>query len=317
MGERSALKNNEISDVVFPEVAEEFLIWLVVERGRAVNTVEAYRRDIAQYLLYLREKRTTLMKAQVEDVENFLTVRLENGAAKSSLARQFSALRMLHRFMVEEHFRKDDPAVMAEGIGKPAGIPKPLSEEEMTLLIGSVVGDEPRQLRDRAVIEFLYATGARVSEVCGLNLSDLDMESSLVRLFGKGSKERVVPFGSIAHGALSQWTAVGRSALELLQERRRDDSHAVFLTNRGARISRQVIFNIVRDAGIRAKIDRDVSPHALRHSCATHLLDHGAGLRIVQEMLGHASISTTQVYTRVSQERLWQVYGDSHPRARR
>ena len=317
MGERSALKNLDISDVVFPEVAEEFFIWLVVERGRAVNTVEAYRRDIAQYLLYLREKRTTLMKAQVEDVENFLTVRLENGAAKSSLARQFSAVRMLHRFMVEEHFRNDDPAVMAEGIGKPAGIPKPLSEEEMTLLIGSVVGDEPRQLRDRAILEFLYATGARVSEVCGLNLSDLDMESSLVRLFGKGSKERVVPFGSIAHGALSQWIASGRFALEPLQERRRDDSHAVFLTNRGARISRQVIFNIVRDAGLRAKIERDVSPHALRHSCATHLLDRGADLRVVQEMLGHASIATTQVYTRVSQERLWQVYGDSHPRARR
>ena len=311
MGERSALKNLDISDVVFPEVAEE------LERGRAVNTVEAYRRDIAQYLLYLREKRTTLMKAQVEDVENFLTVRLENGAAKSSLARQFSAVRMLHRFMVEEHFRNDDPAVMAEGIGKPAGIPKPLSEEEMTLLIGSVVGDEPRQLRDRAILEFLYATGARVSEVCGLNLSDLDMESSLVRLFGKGSKERVVPFGSIAHGALSQWIASGRFALEPLQERRRDDSHAVFLTNRGARISRQVIFNIVRDAGLRAKIERDVSPHALRHSCATHLLDRGADLRVVQEMLGHASIATTQVYTRVSQERLWQVYGDSHPRARR
>ena len=317
MGERSALKNIEISDVVFPEVAEEFFIWLVVERGRAVNTVEAYRRDIAQYLLYLREKRTTLMKAQVEDVENFLTVRLENGAAKSSLARQFSALRMLHRFMVEEHFRNDDPAVMAEGVGKPAGIPKPLSEDEMTRLIGSVIGDEPRQLRDRAVIEFLYATGARVSEVCGLNLSDLDMESSLVRLFGKGSKERVVPFGSIAHGALSQWIAAGRFALEPVKERRRDDSHAVFLTNRGARISRQVIFNIVRDAGLRAEIDRDVSPHALRHSCATHLLDHGADLRVVQEMLGHASIATTQVYTRVSQERLWQVYGDSHPRARR
>ena len=317
MGERSALKNLDISDVVFPEVAEEFFIWLVVERGRAVNTVEAYRRDIAQYLLYLREKRTTLMKAQVEDVENFLTVRLENGAAKSSLARQFSAVRMLHRFMVEEHFRNDDPAVMAEGIGKPAGIPKPLSEEEMTLLIGSVVGDEPRQLRDRAILEFLYATGARVSEVCGLSLSDLDMESSLVRLFGKGSKERVVPFGSIAHGALSQWIASGRFALEPLQERRRDDSHAVFLTNRGARISRQVIFNIVRDAGLRAKIERDVSPHALRHSCATHLLDRGADLRVVQEMLGHASIATTQVYTRVSQERLWQVYGDSHPRARR
>jgi integrase/recombinase XerD len=280
VGEGSPLKNVEVSDVVFPEVAEEFFNWLVVERGRAANTVEAYRRDIAQYLLYLSDKRSSLMKAQVEDVENFLTQRLENGAAKTSLARQFSALRMLHRFMVEERFRKDDPAVMAEGVGKPAGIPKPLSEDEMTLLIGSVVGDEPRQLRDRAVLEFLYATGARVSEVCGLNLSDLDMESSLVRLFGKGSKERVVPFGSIAHGALGQWLASGRYALEPAQWRRRDDAQAVFLANRGARISRQVIFNIVREAGLRAKIDRVISPHALRHSCATHLLDHGDGITI-------------------------------------
>jgi len=270
VGEGSPLKNVEVSDVVFPEVAEEFFNWLVVERGRAANTVEAYRRDIAQYLLYLSDKRSSLMKAQVEDVENFLTHRLENGAAKSSLARQFSALRMLHRFMVEERFRKDDPAVMAEGVGKPAGIPKPLSEDEMTLLIGSVVGDEPRQLRDRAVLEFLYATGARVSEVCGLNLSDLDMESSLVRLFGKGSKERVVPFGSIAHGALGQWLASGRYALEPAQWRRRDDAQAVFLANRGARISRQVIFNIVREAGLRAKIDRDISPHAhVQHTCST------------------------------------------------
>lgn len=300
-----------------PEEIEEFLNWLVVERGRAQNTVDAYRRDLLQYVDYLTSVKRTIHKATVQDVESFLSVRLQSGAAKSSIARQFSAMRMLHRFMVEEDFRVDDPAVLAEGISKPAGIPKPLSETEVESLIGSVLGEEPRNLRDRALLEFLYATGARVSEVCALNLADVDRETSLVRLFGKGSKERIVPFGSAAHSALEAWLEMGRDLMVPTKWRRRDDSVAIFLGGRGTRLSRQVAWNVVRDAGQRAGIDRELSPHALRHSCATHLLDHGADLRIVQEMLGHASITTTQVYTRVSQERLWQVYAQAHPRARR
>jgi len=299
-----------------PEI-EEFLDWLVVERGRANNTVDAYRRDLSQYDAWLRSLGTDPARASVADIERFLAERAATGAAKSSIARQFSSIRMLHRFMVEEGFRHDDPAGLSEGVSKPAGIPKPLSEDEVTSLIASVSGDEPRNRRDRALLEFLYATGARVSEVCGLNLADLDMQASLVRLFGKGAKERVVPFGSVAHQALESWLSLGRSAMEPLRWRKRDDSLAVFLGGRGTRLSRQVAFQVVRDAGLRAGIDREVSPHALRHTCATHLLDHGADLRIVQEMLGHASITTTQVYTRVSQERLWQVYTEAHPRARR
>lgn len=296
---------------------EEFLEWLVVERGRAVNTVEAYRRDLENYDAWLIANGSDPASAAVTDIERFLAERTAEGSAKSSMARQFSSIRQLHRYMVEEGYRKDDPAALAEGVSKPAGIPKPLTEDEVGALIGSVVGDEPRNLRDRALLEFLYATGARVSEVCGLNLSDLDMEASLVRLFGKGSKERVVPFGSVAHGALERWINVGRPAMEPVRWRNRDEANAVFLGGRGTRLSRQVAFQVVRDAAQRAGIEREVSPHALRHTCATHLLDHGADLRIVQEMLGHASITTTQVYTRVSQERLWQVYAESHPRARR
>ena len=300
-----------------PDEISEFLNWLVVERGRAQNTIDAYRRDLVQYVDYLSLTKKDLGRATVQDVEAFLSVRLQSGVAKSSIARQFSAMRMLHRFMVEEDFRTDDPAALAEGISKPAGIPKPLSENEVVALIGSVLGDEPRNLRDRAILEFLYATGARVSEVCALNLADIDRETSLVRLFGKGSKERIVPFGSAAHGALEAWLEMGRELMVPTKWRRRDDSVAVFLGGRGTRLSRQVAWNVVRDAGQRAGINRELSPHALRHSCATHLLDHGADLRIVQEMLGHASITTTQVYTRVSQERLWQVYAQAHPRARR
>ena len=295
----------------------EFLDWLVVERGRAANTIEAYRRDLEAYDAWLVARDSDPSSAVVADVERFVAERAAAGAAKSSIARQFSSIRMLHRYMVEEGYRKDDPAALAEGVSKPAGIPKPLTEDEVAALIGSVVGDEPRHLRDRALLEFLYATGARVSEVCGLNLADLDMEASLVRLFGKGSKERVVPFGSIAHAAIERWISVGRPAMEPVRWRNRDEANAVFLGGRGTRMSRQVAFQVVRDAAQRAGIEREVSPHALRHTCATHLLDHGADLRIVQEMLGHASITTTQVYTRVSQERLWQVYAQAHPRARK
>jgi integrase/recombinase XerD len=295
----------------------EFLDWLVVERGRSSNTIDAYRRDLEQYDAWLQSRGSGLDDVSVSDIEHFLAERTRGGAAKSSMARQFSSIRMLHRFMVEEGFRRDDPAALAEGVSKPAGIPKPLSEDEVSSLIASVSGDEPRNLRDRALLEFLYATGARVSEVCGLNLADLDMDASLVRLFGKGAKERVVPFGSVAHAALENWIVNGRPVMEPTRWRRRDDSLAVFLGGRGTRLSRQVAFQVVRDAGERAGIDREVSPHALRHTCATHLLDHGADLRIVQEMLGHASITTTQVYTRVSQERLWQVYAEAHPRARK
>ncbi|NBN90148.1 MAG: tyrosine recombinase [Actinobacteria bacterium] len=283
----------------------EFLDWLVVERGRSSNTIDAYRRDLEQYDAWLQSRGSGLDDVSVSDIEHFLAERTRGGAAKSSMARQFSSIRMLHRFMVEEGFRRDDPAGLAEGVSKPAGIPKPLSEDEVSSLIASVSGDEPRNLRDRALLEF------------GLNLADLDMDASLVRLFGKGAKERVVPFGSVAHTALENWIVNGRPVMEPTRWRRRDDSLAVFLGGRGTRLSRQVAFQVVRDAGERAGIDREVSPHALRHTCATHLLDHGADLRIVQEMLGHASITTTQVYTRVSQERLWQVYAEAHPRARK
>lgn len=299
-----------------PVEVRDFLDWLVVERGRSSNTVAAYRRDLEQYATWLSGRKRTLSTCGVGDIEAFLAARIASGAAKSSMARQFSAIRMLHRYMVEERVRDDDPSAMAEGVSKPAGIPKPLTEEETERVIGSVVGDEPRALRDRALLEFLYATGARVSEVCGLNLADLDMEASLVRLFGKGSKERVVPFGSVAHAALERWLQLGRPAMEPVRWRSRDHANSVFLGGRGTRLSRQVAWNVVREAGVRAGLARELSPHALRHSCATHLLDHGADLRIVQEMLGHASITTTQVYTRVSQDRLWQVYAEAHPRAR-
>jgi integrase/recombinase XerD len=179
------------------------------------------------------------------------------------------------------------------------------------------VGEDPVSLRDRALLEFLYATGARISEACGLSLHDLDRDERVVRLFGKGSKERVVPFGRSAAAAMDEWLARGRPHMEPARWQRRGDQQAVFLNRRGGRLSRQAAWSVVRLYGERTGLADRLSPHVLRHSCATHLLDRGADLRIVQEMLGHASISTTQVYTKVSQERLWQVYRQAHPRAGR
>jgi integrase/recombinase XerD len=226
-----------------------------------------------------------------------------------------AAIRMLHRFMTAEGMRNDDPTADFDGIKVPAGIPKPLSEDEVESLLAAVTGTEPVALRDRALLELLYATGARISEVCGLSMGDLDLDAGLVRLYGKGSKERLVPVGKCAREAVDLWLSEGREKLEPVRWLKRGDAEAIFLNNRGGRLGRQAAFAIVSRSGAKAGLSAQLSPHVLRHSCATHMLDHGADLRIVQEMLGHVSISTTQVYTRVSQERLIDQYRTAHPRA--
>jgi integrase/recombinase XerD len=224
---------------------------------------------------------------------------------------------MLHSYLVAEDVRTDNPSARIEGVRVPTGVPKPLSLVEVESLLSSVIGEDCLALRDRALLEFLYATGARISEACDLNLDDLDLNSRVVRLFGKGSKERVVPFGRTAESHLRTYLAVGgREVLVPDYWAKQGDREAVFLTNRGRRLNRQKAWNIVRDAGVASGIAQELSPHVLRHSCATHMLEHGADLRIVQEMLGHATISTTQIYTKVSQERLMNVYREAHPRAR-
>mgnify|MGYP001827815431 FL=1 len=203
-----------------------------------------------------------------------------------------------------------------EGVRVPSGIPKPLTEAQVTSLIDSVLVTEPIHRRDLALIELLYATGARISEAVGLSIGEIDRDARLVRLYGKGAKERIVPFGSTAAAALDDWfSPSGRAMVVPAQWRSRDDAEAVFLNTRGGRLTRQAAWQVIKKYGTRAGIGDELSPHVLRHSCATHLLDHGADLRVVQEMLGHASISTTQIYTKVSQERLWDVYRSAHPRA--
>lgn len=305
-------------DLDVPLEVEDFLSWLLSERGRAANTIAAYRRDLTAYARWLDARGRTLATVTGDDLVDLIGARREAAAAASSIARQLAAIRMLHRHLVSEGQRLDDPTADLEGVKIPAGIPKALSETEIAALLDAVTGDDPIARRDRALLELLYGTGARISEVCDLSMGAIDFDARLVRLFGKGSKERIVPFGRAAARALDEWFATeGRMALVPAQWRRRDDANAVFLNTRGGRLTRQAAWAVINKHGRRAGLDtrHQLSPHVLRHSCATHMLDHGADLRVVQEMLGHASISTTQVYTKVSQERLWHVYRESHPRA--
>ena len=301
---------------MLPIEVEEFLSWMVAEKGRAPNTVAAYRRDLAAYCEWLAERGVGVLDVDHGQLVEFVGERRASGAATSSIARQLAAIRMLHRHLSIEGERRDDPAADLEGVRVPAGIPKPLTEAQVTSLIDAVIVTEPVHRRDLALIELLYATGARISEAVGLSIGEVDLDARLVRLYGKGSKERIVPFGSSAAIALEDWfSSSGRARMVPDRWRRRDDAEAVFLNTRGGRLTRQAAWLVLRKYGTRAGIGDHLSPHVLRHSCATHLLDHGADLRVVQEMLGHASISTTQIYTKVSQERLWDVYRSAHPRA--
>jgi integrase/recombinase XerD len=301
-----------------PLDAEEFLSWLTVERGRSPNTIAAYRRDLNAYWAYLARRKIALEDVAEEDIERYVASQRADGKAATTIARALVAVRSLHRFLAEEGRIERNPAADVESPKVPMGLPKPLSEAEVESLLASVVGSSPLERRDRAILEVLYGTGIRISELVGLSLGDVDLTDRVMRVFGKGSHERVVPIGRMAADALSEWlTASGRGALVPERWARRGDAEAVFLNARGGRLSRQGAWGIVRTYADRVGLGDRLSPHVLRHSCATHMLDHGADIRVVQELLGHASVATTQVYTLVSAERLRSVYENAHPRARR
>ena len=297
--------------------SEEFLSWLAVERGRAANTITAYRRDLASYEEFLRGRGLTVGQVTEPVVEDYVAFLRAAGRKPSSVARAMVSVRSLHRFCVDEGAATSDPTGDVGSPRVPQGLPKALSEEEVERLLGAVVGDDAVARRDRAILELLYGAGLRISELVGLSLPDLDLDSGTLRALGKGSKERVVPVGRLARAALVAWLGRGgRDAMVPARFARRGDAEAVFLNQRGGRLSRQGAWALVRRYGDRVGLGERLTPHVLRHSCATHMLDHGADIRVVQELLGHASIATTQVYTRVSTERLRQVYEQAHPRAR-
>lgn len=292
------------------------MTYLAIERGRAANSIASYRHDLVAYEAFLSTRGTRLDQVTSTVVEQYLGTLVAQGLASSTRARALVAIRGLHAFAVDERGFALDPTEDVERPRVPESVPKALSEAEVEMLLSAVRGEDARALRDRAMLELLYATGLRISELVGLSLGDVDIRQRLLRAFGKGSKERLVPFGRAAARALQQWLgARGRDRFVPLQFQRRSDAEALFLSARGRRLSRQAAWAVVREAAVRAGMEDRVTPHVLRHSFATHLLDHGADVRVVQELLGHASITTTQIYTKVSQEHLRRVYQAAHPRA--
>lgn len=293
---------------------EEFLSWLAVERGRSPNTLAAYRRDLVRYEEVLADWGRRPTEASPAEVERFVDLLRREGQSPASVARVVSSVRSLHRFLADEGYTTSDPTADVEAGRLPLRLPKALSEGEVLRILDSVSGDDPVSRRDRALLEVLYGTGARVSEATGLDLADLAGGDGLVRLYGKGSKERLVPLGSHAAAALARWLEPeGRTLLVPQRWQRKADAEAVFLNVRGRRLTRQGAFAAVHARAAAAGIP--IGPHALRHSCATHMLARGADVRVVQELLGHASVTTTQLYTKVTNEHLRAAYEAAHPRA--
>jgi integrase/recombinase XerD len=299
---------------------DQYLAHLAVERGLSGNTLAAYRRDLARYTAHLEARRRITVDQVVEDdVESFvLTIRSgSDGRAvlsASSAARAVVAVRGWHRFCAQEGFTAIDPAGEVRPPAQPRRLPKAISTSEVErLLEAASLGDGPGPLRDRALLELVYATGARISEAVGLDVDDLDLTDgeASARLFGKGRKERMVPVGSYAVAAVEAYLVRARPAFSANGR----GTAAVFLNTRGERLSRQSAWVVLRRAAERAGLGGSISPHTLRHSFATHLLAGGADIRVVQELLGHASVTTTQIYTLVTQDTLREVYAASHPRA--
>lgn len=298
---------------------ETYLSHLRVERGLSQNTAGAYQRDLSRYVNFLRSRAVTDPSAITStDVSDFLLA-IRSGAdgasllAPASASRCITAVRGWHKFIAEEGITADNPAAQVKPPAIAKRLPKAISISQVeTLIEAANIDDSPLGLRDRALIELLYATGARISEVVSLSIDDFDRDNGVVRLFGKGAKERIVPVGRYALAALDAYLVQSRPILGL----KGTGSPAIFLNTLGRPLSRQSAWAVLQSAAKRANLSEHISPHTLRHSFATHLLNGGADVRVVQEMLGHASVTTTQIYTKVTIDHLREVYATSHPRAR-
>jgi integrase/recombinase XerD len=292
---------------------------LHVERGAAPNTLTSYRRDLARYRQFLLGRGISDPVAVREvDVTEFL-VSIREGSpdrqplSASSAARTLVAVRGFHRFLALEGETPTDPAGGVAPPKAPSRLPKAVSVDEVERLLSAAsAGNTPAALRDRALLEVLYGVGARISEAVSLDVDDIDLEDDSVRLLGKGGKERVVPLGSYAKEAVTAYLVRTRPGMAL----KGTGTPALFLNQRGGRLTRQSAWAVIHVAARRADLGAKVSPHTLRHSFATHLLDGGADVRVVQELLGHASVTTTQIYTMVTVQRLREVFAEAHPRAR-
>ena len=303
--ETQAAPQRQIDPQIDPHI-DQFIDAVWLEDGLAENSLAAYRRDLQDLAAWLRPRR--LAEADEQALTAYLAARHPTTRA-STANRRLASLRRFYRWALREGTIASDPTLRLVGARGPARFPKTISEAQIDALLAAPQGDSPLPLRDRAMLETLYATGLRVSELTGLRMVQLSLADGLVRVIGKGSKERVVPVGEAARDALARYLKVGRVAL--LAGRTSD---SVFVTARGAAMSRQMFWKLIRRYAFQAGIAAPLSPHGVRHAFATHLLNHGADLRVVQLLLGHADISTTQIYTHVARQRLKELHARHHPR---
>jgi len=290
-----------------------FVDSLLLERGLSKNTCEAYGRDLRFFAAYLRRLKVETSAAITRDqIVSFLAGEREAGLKGSTRLRRTAAIRMWLRYLKERHLIAHNPSELMDSAKKALALPRVLSEKQVFDMLDAVSGKDPRSLRDRALLEILYGCGLRVSEACGLSLADIVADGELVRILGKGSKERVVPIGGAAGRALSAYLATGRDSLV---RGNLSETH-VFVTRLGGAFTRQGVFKIIRERAAAVGIPpADVSPHVLRHCFASHMLSHGADIRAIQELLGHADIGTTQIYTHVDVARFGEIHRKFHPRA--
>lgn len=293
----------------YEAIVEGFIDNLLIEHGLSTNTLSAYRSDLLHFGAWLKEQNYQLVSADRDKLREYIYTRVLGGDKPRTTARQLSSLRRFFRYLVREELIDSDPTLEIESprLGRP--LPKSLSEADVDKLMSAPTTEKPLGVRDKAMLEVLYATGLRVSELVGLQMNQVDLNQGLVKVIGKGNKERLVPLGEEAVSWIEQYIAQARK--ELLAERRSD---YLFVTSRGGPLTRHAFWHNLKKHTAAAGIDVPVSPHTLRHAFATHLLNHGADLRAVQMLLGHADLSTTQIYTQVARERLKQLHGQHHPR---
>jgi integrase/recombinase XerD len=292
------------------EFITSFLDYLSVERGLAKNTIMAYREDLEAYAAFLSSKGMTSVSASGKnDIINFMFSQKDQGIAANSIARRLAAIRMFYRFLVRERVLKEDPTSLIDSPKLWKKIPETLSVNEIEALLAQPEMRTLQGIRDRAILETLYATGMRVSEAVNLKLDDLNLDVGFLRCIGKGNKERIIPLGKKAITSVSKYMTSVRPAL--LKKKSCD---CLFVSRLGSKISRQSFWKLIKRYAKQARIKKPMKPHILRHSFATHLLEHGADLRSVQEMLGHSNIATTQIYTHINKDRLKAVHKMYHPR---
>ena len=290
---------------------QEFIDYLGHEKGLATNTLESYGRDLRQYQGFLAEDSSlTLENASQATIVAYLMFLRRQGKATATIARRLAALKAFYQFLLKENYVAQNPTDELSSPRLERKLPKVLTVREVERLLNQPDILNPAGKRDKAMLELLYATGIRVSELVSLDFDDLDLREGFVRCMGKGSKERVVPMGEIAVTSLQSYIEAGRPKMVSNPK-----EQALFLNHHGRRLTRQGFWKIVKKYAAIAQIQKEITPHTLRHSFATHLLENGADIRSVQEMLGHADVSTTQIYTHVTKDRLKDVYAKSHPRA--